>query len=178
MATHDLTAARLRELLHYDASTGIFTWMKRPLSMFRDLRACAAWNGRYAGQTAGGISNGYVSIGVFDRAHWAHRLAWLYVHDEWPEHEIDHINGIRTDNRMQNLRDVRRVVNQQNVYSVSRGQKMPMGVFCNKRKRERAYSANIRIQGKTKHLGYFETAEMASQAYIAAKRLHHAGCTI
>ena len=90
----DLTAERLREVLAYDAETGVFTW--------RDNRGSRA----PAGSVAGNVSHqrGYRQIRVDYNRYLAHRLAWLYVYGEWPAAQIDHINGQTEDNRIVNLR--------------------------------------------------------------------------
>lgn len=168
MATANLTAQQLRELLSYNPETGAFAWLVN-----------CGFN-RNAGKPAGGLSNGYVSIRVAGRAHWAHRLAWLYVTGEWPPHEIDHRNGVKTDNRLANLRAVGRQANQENVRMAPRSKRnaLPLGVHFNARKLTKAYSAHLRVGGKPKHLGYFDTATEAHGVYLAAKRQHHVGCTI
>lgn len=175
MAKTDLTAQRLRELVSYDPETGLFIWLPRALSAFASLRSHAVWHARYAGKQAGGFTGpGYVTINGIT----AHRLAWLYVYGQWPAGEIDHINGVRTDNRISNLRDVDRKTNAQNLRRMAKESGTPMGVFFNARKRERAYSANLKIDGRTKHLGYFDTPEMAHAAYLDAKRTNHVGNTL
>jgi hypothetical protein len=89
----ELTAARLRELLHYDPETGAWT------------RLVSTSNHRArVGDNAGGVTGTYVKIRVDVRQYPAHRLAWLYMTGAWPKHEIDHINGDRLDNRWCNLR--------------------------------------------------------------------------
>jgi hypothetical protein len=180
MAASDLTAARLRELLHYAPDSGVFTWLSRPAAMFASSRAFGTWHTRYSGKPAGSETsiNGYRTIRLIDRNQSAHRLAWLWMTGEWPKGEIDHINGVRTDNRMANLRDVSRTMNAQNLRQTKKVSSLPMGVFFNARKKARAYSSNVQVDGKTKHLGYFETVDEARQTYLTAKRLHHAGCTI
>lgn len=174
MATRDLTAERLRELLHYDPETGAFTWLPRTQADFGNLRAFCVWTARYANKPAGHTHKilGYVSILGF----WAHRLAWLYMAGEWPKNEIDHIDGNKANNRFANLRDVDRKTNQQNIRTSWTD--MPLGVNFQARKVARPYVASIHSLGKRVHLGYFDTPELAHAAYLDAKRRLHAGCTL
>lgn len=88
-----LTAERLRELLSYDPVTGIFTW--------RVDRGGNAKRGSVAGSPN---SDGYIQIKIDGVLHKAHRLAWLYVHGTWPDEQIDHRIGDRSDNRISELR--------------------------------------------------------------------------
>lgn len=93
---------RLMELLVYDSLTGVFT--------DRINRARAR-----AGNVAGCLNNcGYTVIRIDGKLILAHRLSWLWVHGEWPTGDIDHINGVRTDNRIVNLRHVTRKQNLEN----------------------------------------------------------------
>jgi len=86
-----LTHAKLKELLTYDPDTGQFT---------RNV-------GKNAGKQAGYQNiNGYVYVYVDGTEYGAHRLAWYYVHGKWPDHDIDHKNRVKNDNRIENLRDV------------------------------------------------------------------------
>lgn len=91
----DLSSDLIRELLDYDPLLGEFKWKVA--------------KGRYAriGDTAGHFDNtdGYIKLGINGTTYKAHRLAWFYVHGVWPKHEIDHINGVRNDNRIANLRE-------------------------------------------------------------------------
>ena len=90
-----LTAERLRERLHYDAETGVFT------------RRVGSSNAR-SGDVAGSVhSTGYVRIGIDGWKYTAHHLAWLYVHGVWPSDQIEHISRKRSDNRIANLRERR-----------------------------------------------------------------------
>lgn len=94
MSNNHLTAERLRELLDYDPETGYFRWR-------RDVGA-RAWKGQLAGTMA---RDGYEYIGIDRRRYPAHRLAWLYVHGEWPRGLLRHLNWLRSDNRLENLRE-------------------------------------------------------------------------
>ena len=174
-----LSQDELRAMVSYDPETGKFTWLRRSVNENRSLQACEAWNGQWAGKTAGGITNGYVSLSILNTTTLAHRLAWLYMTGSWPAGEIDHINGCRTDNRFINLRDVDRRTNQENMRTANkRATALPLGVYFVSRKVQRRYTAKIKVNGISKHLGYFDTPEDAHAAYLLEKRQSHAGCTI
>lgn len=94
---------------------------------------------------------------------------------EWPIGDIDHINGIRHDNRWSNLRVVSAQVNQQNRRRANaNGRAGLLGVNPYKNK----FRAYIKIDGRTKYLGSYETADRAHAEYVAAKRQFHEGCTL
>lgn len=99
--TEPLTRKRLKELLDYDPETGIFTWKKRE-------EGPAKWNARYAGKEAGSarrLGNNkieYLVIKIAYKFYLAHRLAFLYMKGYWPN-QMDHANGVGTDNRWRNL---------------------------------------------------------------------------
>ena len=154
-----LTAERLREVLHYDPATGVFTW----------LVPCGS---AAAGAEAGSFySNGYMRVGVAGSVHLAHRLAWFYMTGEWPAEQIDHINGARADNRWVNLREATKAENQQNVTAYRNNTSGFPGVDWNKR--DRRWRARIMVKREYRNLGYFSTAEEAAAAYAEAKqRLH------
>ena len=98
-------AERLRELLSYDPDSGIFRW-----------RVCA--RRKLVGSIAGHKGKqGYMHIGIDGRDYRAHRLVWLYVYGKWPPTEIDHINLLRHDNRLANLRLASREQNSANAPS-------------------------------------------------------------
>lgn len=161
-----LTAERLREMLLYDPRTGTFTWK-------------ASRRGAKAGSVAGSHrGRGYYRIcidGVFYRSH---RLAWLYTHGEWPKHQIDHIDGNPSNNRISNLRDVTALTNSQNLRKASINNTSSGLLGVSWHVRHKKWSAKIRIPGARLHLGYFDDKHEAHAAYVAAKRLHHDGCTI
>lgn len=165
MAKANLTAKQLRELLHYDPETGIFTWLVR--------RGCAL-----AGDVAGNLTKaGYIQIYVNNIQYKAHRLAWLYVYESFPEKFIDHINGKRSDNKIVNLRNVTNAENVQNLrHARSDNGSGLQGVGKNGRGKK--WRATITILGKKKFLGNFHTKELAHQAYLEAKRILHPTCTI
>lgn len=168
MTRPDMTQEILRSLVDYDPESGEFTWLKRN----DPSRTGKSWDARYSGKKAGWRrSNGYIGIDVTfsdgtRRKYAAHRLAWLYVYGEWPQSELDHINRIRTDNRISNLRLADRSQQTHNLTIRSDNTSGFTGVSWNKN--ERKWVAYITFHGKTKTLGYFRDLDAAKEAYIAA----------
>ena len=122
-------------------------------------------------------SRGYVVVKFNRSLYLAHRLAWLYLHGVWPSGDIDHINGVMTDNRECNLRDVPTRLNQENRRRASRGYtSCLLGVSWNSRQQK--WVAHIQVNKKQVHLGQFDCKLKASDAYLTAKRAMHPGCTI
>lgn len=160
-----LTQGRLNEMLIYDPESGLFT--RR-----------VAVPGARAGTVAGCMKDtGYIVIRIDKVLYRSHRLAWLAVHGSWPEGEIDHINGIKHDNRICNLRDVPLDQNRQNQRRARVSSKS--GVLgVRKIERSGKYKAEITINGRNRSLGHFDTEDQASAAYIEAKRKHHKGNTL
>lgn len=176
MAAADLTAARLRELLHYTPETGVLTRIALQTSDGRRSgRICDL--GKPVGSK---MPNGYLNAGVLGRKYLVHRLVWLYVTGEWPKNHIDHINGNPADNRWQNLRDVTHEENLQNQrHARSDNQSRLLGVQRRPRSGKPMWSASIRFgRSKAVHLGTFDTPEAAHKAYLEAKRAVHKTCTI
>jgi hypothetical protein len=159
-----LTADLLRQILHYDPERGVFTWLPRPSGS----RAERAWNARFAG-TRAGTGLGYVAIGIFGRRYKAHRLAWLYVHGEWPGRELDHINCDKSDNRIANLRQATRSQNIANSRARSDSTSGIKGVRLHKPSGR--WMARLTGGGK-RHIGLFDTPEAAHAAYVAAAEKH------
>jgi hypothetical protein len=156
-----LTQSRLREVLQYYPSTGVFRW--------RITRGPKAPEGAKAGTAQ---NRGYVAIMVDQQLYLAHRLAWLYTHGDWPVGTIDHKNGIRTDNRIRNLRDVSLQANLHNQTAAYQSNKTGLRGVSFEPRSNKWYS-RIRVNGKNLMLGYFRTAEEAHAAYVAAKTIHH-----
>lgn len=168
MAVDNLTVARLRELLHYDPETGLFT--KRVPS--------GKWK---AGQQIGHVApDGYVHIFLESKRRKAHRLAWAYVHGEWPRGPIDHINGLKADNRLSNLRDATVFINAQNLRAPYSGNRT--GLLGVSRQRSGRFSSTIvaTLAGHKLqlYLGTYDDESTAHAVYLEAKRLLHPGCTI
>ena len=156
----ELTQEQLQELLSYDHDTGIFTNLKS---------RGAVKIGSVAGYKN---PNGYIYIAIDYKRYLAHRLVWLYIYGEFPVNQIDHINEIRDDNRIVNLRLATDLENKHNQSSPRTNTTSGyLGVGWHKG--EKKWRARIMVNGKQKHLGYFDTAEEASAVYLAVKRELH-----
>lgn len=155
-----LTFAEVDAVLKYDAETGSLTWKERPEEMFKvgghsQKHSCLMWNARYAGTEAFTARNekGYRVGTVFYKRAFAHRIAWLLHYGSWPKQEIDHINGIPTDNRIENLRDVTNSENHRNCRRRKDNTSGITGVVWFKSTSR--WKAQIHVNGQTKSVGYF-----------------------
>lgn len=153
----------LRRLVHYEPMTGVF------------LRKVRVGNSTQVGDVAGSKNNqGYVMMYVGGSIYAAHRLAWLYMTGSWPK-KIDHINGVRDDNRFSNLRAADNAINNQNRRRANGNNKLGLlGVTrCGDK-----YRATIHAAGKKLHVGLFVSPQEAYSAYLVAKRRMHEGATL
>jgi hypothetical protein len=106
--------------------------------------------------------DGYILLAYKKYKVYLHRFIWWLVHNEIPN-EIDHINRIKDDNRLENLRNTTHQKNQFNTNA--------KGYHYNKR--DKKYYSQIRIEGKPKYLGYYNTEQEARQSYLDAKKIYH-----
>jgi hypothetical protein len=149
----------LLAILHYDPETGIFT---RKISL----------GGKYAGTEAGtDHSNGYRQVTINKKKYFLHRLAWFYVHGEWPPHEIDHINGIRNDNRLCNLRCVTHKENLKNLRIPKNNTSGVVGVSWSNK--DSVWTSQIKVSGKAIYLGSFIKFEDAVKARREAEKKYN-----
>lgn len=146
-----LTPERLKELLHYDPETGMFTWR-------------VAMRGTRIGDVARCPSQGRVVVRVDRILYQAHRLAWFYVMGAWPKDVIDHKDGNPSNNRWENLREATQT---QNMANMKRPAKNSTG-FKGVGRHQGKYRAYIGYQGKFVHLGVFDEPAVAHEAYKAA----------
>lgn len=152
----------VREVLDYDPLTGVMRWRISDRYRRRDQMA-----GR---RTA----KGYLVVSFRNYKFLVHRIAFLIMTGAMPD-VVDHINGIKTDNRWCNLRPSSAAENAQNQRNAKRINKVGLiGV----RRRGSQFVADIGAGGRHLHLGTFGTAIEAHAAYVKAKRRLHPGCTI
>lgn len=135
--------------LDYCPGSGIFTWKY-------SANNPATWNGKWAGRTAGTVSatTGYVNINIEKNMVRAHRIAWLLFYGKEPDGQIDHINGVRTDNRICNLRCVSNKENGKNQKLRSTNSSGIMGVGPHRETGK--YRSRIYFNNKEIHLGLFD----------------------
>lgn len=157
-----LTQERLKELLVYDEVTGHFTWRVN-----RNTRTKA---GDKAGSTD---KHGYIIIGVDHKYYKAHRLAWLYVHGEWPNGAIDHKFHAVADNRISELRDGTMAQNKGNLIKARSDNKTSGLLGVSWHKRAKKWTSYITRNGVSHFVGYFDDPQEAHQAYLSAKRKLH-----
>lgn len=163
-----ITEEILKERLDYDPETGLFVW--KPNSKNDN-----AWAARYVGKVAGSkTTKGYLqlNIKINNKAYTylQHALAWLYMFGELPKLDLDHINGIPTDNRICNLRLATQSENSQNIFKPKITNKLnTLGVYPVGKK----FFSTIMINGVSTRLGTFSTIEEAHIAYLNAKRVLH-----
>jgi len=160
MTKRDLSLARLREVLSYDAQSGQFTWLKPTSNRVRP--------GGVAGTPSG---HGYLRVSVDGATYYAHRLAWFWIHGAMPKCEIDHRDGCRSNNRAANLREAAHQENSQNQRLRSTNKSGFHGVSWSARHAK--WVACIHVLGKKRHLGLFLDPTSASRAYLAAKASAH-----
>lgn len=157
-----LTQNQVKEILDYNPMTGIFTWKARPRSMFGTDVSWRVWNAKHATTQAGTDGHGYRIISCFSKRFQMHRLAWLFMHGEWPAGCIDHINHDPSDNRIENLRVVSNDENQRNREISSNNTSGATGV--RRHRGSSRWEARIGFEGKFIYLGIFLSKQKAIEA--------------
>ena len=150
----------LKHILFWDDVSNVFRWL-RPLG-----------RGTRIGSVAGCIdkSDGYRRITIKGVLYQAHRLVWLYHYNEWPEDQIDHIDGDKLNNHIDNLRVVTQQENRKNQKIPRNNTSGVTGVYFAKHAKK--WCARIQVDDKLIHLGYFDNFEDAVAARKAAEILY------
>lgn len=163
MAKKILTRERLDELLLIDPETGIFTWKANKGGLGKKATKAGFLN-----------KDGYIKIGIDTNEYMAHRLMWLYVHGKFPDFIIDHIDKNKTNNAIVNLRLATAKQNSENMRRPNQNTSGYHGVHLKKALvgRKKPWQANITHNGKTIHIGYFESAEEALSARQLAENTY------
>ena len=154
-----LSFDRLREVIQYEPLTGVFLWKSSKKSTYI-LRVAGCLN-----------YYGYRVIRIDQTNYTAHRLAWLYTYGKWPDVEIDHINLVKDDNRIYNLREATRSQNQRNTRKLCGNTSGFKGISWNNNAGK--WQVYIRTNSKRIHLGYFFSLSDAADAYSTASSKYH-----
>lgn len=162
----------LKEALHYDPETGIFTWLERPVSHFKNEDYQSRVNKRAAGKVAGtaftnSSNKSYLVIGIFKRQEYLHRLAFLYMEGELPSEEVDHIDGNGMNNAWSNLR---RVTHQENMKNRKLTKVNANGFPGVSKRPSGRWRARIKVDGNEIQLGTFDTYDEAKEARLIAHK--------
>lgn len=173
----DLCPKLLHELLDLDKSSGSLTWKVRTPDHFMDGKSarCPAWrasrwNSRHAGNPALAVNvDGYRKGYICGEVHSAHRVIFAMVTGIWPAGQVDHINGDRSDNRPENLREVTNRQNARNQKRFRTNTSGVSGVVWNKA--ESAWKARINDDSGRRNLGTYKTKAEAIAARRAAEIL-------
>lgn len=156
-----MTVEQMRDLVSYDRATGKLIWKVR-----------LPYSRAQAGSVVGTVSmHGYREFRAYNKMYKAHRVAWALENGVWPENDIDHINGDRTDNRIENLRPATRQQNTRNRKISARNKSGFKGVSWNAHSKK--WMAFFSLDGKRKFLGRFDVPEDAHAVYRDAVNAHY-----
>lgn len=168
----DRLQRRLHALFEFDAGAGQLIWRTRPVEDFATVRVWKIWNTRFAGTVAGYVDvngKGYRRIELDGKRWLAHRLIWVYAHGAIPDgFNLDHISGVRDDNRLVNLRLVTIADNNRNRSMSPNNTSGTMGVHWHKPSSK--WQAKISVDRQLKHLGSFDNLSDAAAARVKAER--------
>lgn len=162
-----LTADDVRALFSYDPVSGLLTWKAR----LGDDPSTKSWNTKHANKPAGCLGKrGYVNVLIFRVTFKAHRVIWAIQTGAWPSFDVDHWDGVRSNNRWDNLRPATNALNRANSKRPSTNSTGFKGVsFYRKWGR---YVASIKVNGRSYYLGGFAGPEDAHRAYVEAAKKH------
>jgi len=170
----ELTQEILNRYLQYDHETGVLTWKIRTPDEYNNDRSCATFNSKYASKIAGCLNSnsGYVTLGLLGHGCVrAHRIIWTIITGNNNPMVIDHINGIKHDNRWCNLREVTQGQNMMNCKNRDDGSSKYKGVhWHNVNKR---WISQIAVNSKVIYIGSYHDELSAHNAYTEAAKIHH-----
>lgn len=171
-AISELTPSIIRDLLDCDFSSGLLFWRARSPQIIPSEKGRKLWNARYAGKPAftATHSQGYKYGNLLARPRFAHRIIWAHRYGEQPRLNIDHIDGDRTNNAIENLRCVSHTKNMRNMKMLESNKSGVVGVYWSKRRQK--WVANISLNNRTVYLGIFDQISDAALARKKAELAH------
>ncbi|MDP2047553.1 MAG: HNH endonuclease [Cypionkella sp.] len=167
----------LHQILRYDPETGKLFWLTRSSDLFDDRGQmqesnAARWNSRWAGTEAfTALRAGYRRGLIFRKIYTAHRVIWAMQTGDWPKVLVDHMDNDRGNNRWVNLRQATHSQNQCNKRMLLANTSGFKGVSLHKQNGK--WQATISLHGKQRHLGYFDSPELAEHRVNAERRSLH-----
>lgn len=168
----ELTAEYAKECFDYNPDTGILTWKERPRHHFPTEHGWKVVNGARTGFVAGSLNDkGYLDVRINGRLLRTHRIIWIMHYGAWPVEFIDHINGIKTDNRICNLREATLTENNRNSGISSRNTSGVKGVRWHKGAGK--WMVSIKKESKDHYLGLFTSIHEAEAAVIDIRNILH-----
>jgi len=170
----ELTQEIVRELLDCDPKEGLLYWRERDVKWFSDNRyfsaagMCQRWNTKNAGKLALNPDDGkgYGHGMIFGKDYQLHRVIFFYFNGWWPE-EVDHIDGNPRNNKPSNLKESTRKENAKNLKTRSDSQSGYSGIYFDKERNK--YQVAIRVDGRKKHYGRYDTLEESIKVWERAK---------
>jgi len=160
MQKNSITKDQVLSLLSYDDATGHLIWLSNVGGRLR--------KGTRAGRVA---ATGYREVGLYGHLYLEHRIIWLIFNGSFPKDQIDHINRVKDDNRIENLRECNTSENHQNLTLVCTNTSGVVGVTWNKRYAK--WQAQIGLHKKNIFLGLFDTIDDAAKARREAELKYH-----
>lgn len=156
---HPITAEQAKELVEYNPSNGKMYWKPRTEKHIKKPCSLKSWNTRYSGKEIKTVDGkGYIHCLIFGKFYRTHRLAWLISYGHWPDF-IDHKDGDRANNRLENLASVTIQQNHMNLRLSSKNTSGVTGVYFNKKTSK--WCAQMKFNGETYHLGSSEDKDVA-----------------
>ncbi len=168
------SADELNMLLRYDPQSGLLFWRYRDAGTFMDFgmrsteHMANQWNSRFSGKSAGGMTGGYYRVMIDGKHHMAHRVIWKMFNGEDPVF-VDHIDGDKRNNKLENLRNVTHAVNMKNKSLYANSVTGVPGVEYHER--DRVWRAKVGVDGKQLQLGSFQTKDEAIACRIGAEKV-------
>ena len=172
-ATDRIDIELLRQFIDINPLDGTMRWSFRDRKHFRSDESFKSWNTRYANAVTFKSTDGrgYLRASIKDKDYKAHLVAWALYYGKWPLCEVDHINGDKKDNSLNNLRSATSSQNKMNVHPRNGCSSQYKGVCWNVKRKK--WESRIAFNGKTLHLGYFVDEIEAANRYTDASKLYH-----